>query len=114
MTDYPVKYISINILNKILQMVVPKTGDYNQMGVKWNCSFGTRFILSCKQFHFGSVSERERCFKLGLSTSEADTQSENSVSFFSNVFFHSLSHRQKPPQKPWSRITFTMAVFILA
>ena len=82
MTDYSVKYISINILNKILKMVVPKTGNYNQMGVKWNCSFATRLILSCKQFYFGSVSERERCFKLGLSTSEADTQSENSVSFF--------------------------------
>ena len=27
-------YISINILNKILQMVVPKTSDYTQMVVK--------------------------------------------------------------------------------
>ena len=27
---------------------------------------------------------------------------------FSNVSFHSLSHRQKSPQKPWSHITFTI------
>ena len=97
MTDYSVKYISINILNKILQMVVPKTGDYNQMGVKWNCSFATRFFLSCKQFHFGNVSERERCFKLGLSTSEADTQSENSVSFFFKRF---LPFAHTPTETP--------------
>ena len=55
-------------------MAVPKTVDYNQKDVKWNCNFATWFILSCKQFHFGSVSECEHCFKLGLSTSEADTQ----------------------------------------
>ena len=86
MSDYLVKYISINVLNEILQMVVPQTGDYNQMDVKWNCSFATWFILSCKKLHFWSVGERERCFKLGLSTSEADTQSENSVSFFFKRF----------------------------
>ena len=45
----PVKYmyIFINILNKILQTAVPKTGNYNQMGIKWKCSFATQFILSC-------------------------------------------------------------------
>ena len=63
-----------------------------------NISCLTRFILSCKQFHFGSVSECERCFKLGLSTSEADTQSDNSVNFFFKYFlpFALISHRQKP------------------
>ena len=49
MSAYLVKYISINILNKVLQMAVPTTGNYNQMGVKWNCSFVyTRFILSLR------------------------------------------------------------------
>ena len=32
---YSVKCISINILNKILQMAVPTTGDYNQRVVKF-------------------------------------------------------------------------------
>ena len=81
MGAYLNKYISINILNKILQIAVPKTS-----GVKWNRSFATWFILSYKQLHFGCVSERECCFKLGLSTSEADTQSDNSFSFFFRCF----------------------------
>ena len=45
------------------------------------CSVATWFILSCKQFHFDSVSECECRFKPGLSTSEADT-----VSFFFKRF----------------------------
>ena len=93
MSAYSVKYISINILNKIIQMAVTKTCDYNQMGVKWNCSFVTQFILSCKQFHFGRVSERERCFKLGLRSSEADRQSSRRFGqllfqMFSSIHIH--------------------------
>ena len=45
-------------------------------------------------------------FKLGLSTSEADVQRVTIQSAsFSNIFFHSHSHWQKPLQKPWSCIT---------
>ena len=40
-----------------------------------------------KQFHFGRVSEREHCFKLGLSTSEVDTQSDNLVNFIYFIYF---------------------------
>ena len=76
MIAYSAKYIYINIFNKILQMAVPKTDDYNQRGVKWNCSFATWFILSCKQFQFGSVSVGEHCLKLRLNTSEAQWYTE--------------------------------------
>ena len=97
--EHLLKHISINILNKIPQMVVPKTGDHNQRGVKWKCS--------CKQFHFDSVSEHERCFKLELrlSTSEADTQSDNLVSFFFKCFLSLAFHWQKP----WPCITIFQA-----
>ena len=37
-------------------------------------------------FHFGSVSEHERCFKPKLRISESDTQSDNLVSFFFKCF----------------------------
>ena len=96
---YSVKYISINILNKILQMVVPNTGDYNQRVGKWNCSFATWFILSCKQFHFDSVSECECCFKLGLSTSEAEWQfGQLLFQMFSSIRIHTDRNHDLPLQ----------------
>ena len=95
MSSYSVKYISINILNKIPQMAVPKNSDYNQRGVKWNCSFAARFILSCKQVHFGSVVNVNTASNSDWALLKLIHKVTIWSASFSSVFFHSLSHRQK-------------------
>ena len=46
--------------------------------------------VNCKQFHFGWVSERERCFKLGLSSSEAETKSSQQFGQLLFQMFYSI------------------------
>ena len=85
---YSVKYISVNILNKTLQMAVPKTSDYNQnKGVPretavfslWQCQWTWTLLQTQTEYFWSWYTEWQ----------------------FGQLLFQMFSHRQKP----WPCIT---------